>query len=299
MKAAVVLNPRAGGGSAESRWPRVRKELESILGTVELRTTAAPGDAVTLARELAAADYDLIVAAGGDGTVNETANGILTSGRDACLAVLPLASGGDFARGAGLRTTAASLAVLRAGKWRRIDVVRARYSTHSGETERYFVNVASLGLGGQVAEAVARGNRKLPGTLQYLLAAVPRLAAGHRFGIELTVDGANAGAFDITLTAVANSRYQGGGICIAPGARIDDGLLEITVVQHIGLAEVLRNIDRLYWRDIRAHRKVRCWRGAHVRIEGRDVPLELDGEAVGRLPFEAQIQPRALRFLCP
>ena len=94
-------------------------------------------------------------------------------------------------------------------------------------------------------------------------------------------------AFEITTAAVCNGQYEGGGIRIAPDASLDDGLVDVTVVQKVSLFEVIRRLPILYNGALYGHRQVRHWRGRRVRVDG-DAPVELDGEAVGRLPLEVE-----------
>jgi YegS/Rv2252/BmrU family lipid kinase len=286
---AAIVNPRAGSGAARRRWPRAARLLEERLGPVKACFTQGPGHATALARELADAGCDLLIVAGGDGTLNEVVNGILMGHSDARVGVLPLASGGDFARTLGLAGLAPAVNALAAGESRRIDAFRARFRSPGGApAERCFLNAASFGLGAVAALGVRGWRRAVPGGARYLAAAIPALASGRSFRVTLWLDDSLPAAFDITTAAVANGQYQGGGIRIAPQADIQDGLADITVVERVSLAEVY------------SHPKVRHWRAARVRAEAEtEVPVELDGEPVGTLPLEIQALPQALRFIFP
>jgi diacylglycerol kinase (ATP) len=298
---AVIVNPRAGSGAARRRWPRAARMLEERLGPVNVRFTEGPGHATALARELADAGCGLLIVAGGDGTLNEVVNGILMGSSDARVGVLPLASGGDFARTLGVAGLAPAVNALAAGDSRRIDVFRARFRGPGGApAERCFVNAASFGLGALAALGVRGWCRAVPGSARYLAAAIPPLASGRSFQVTLCLDDSFSGTFDITTAAVANGQYQGGGIRIAPEAEIDDGLADITVVERISLAEVVANLPILYSGALYSHPKVRHWRAARMRAEAEtEVPLELDGEPVGTLPLEIEVLPQALRFIFP
>jgi len=272
--------------------------LARRLGPVEVRFTRKAGDAAGLAAELASAGFDPVIAAGGDGTVNEMVNGLLSAGGDVRAGVLPIASGGDFARALGLDGLSGAVETLAAGYCRKVDVMRARFCGPGGETERHFINMASIGLGALVAQDVREGWRFMPGSLRYLAACIPRLAAGCVFKIRLFLDEVDTGTFGATIVSLANGRYQGGGILIAPAAVIDDGLIHVTVVEHVSLAEVLRNIRILYSGAIYGYPKVRHWQAKRVRAEAQSAaPLELDGEPVGTLPMEAEVLPQALRLI--
>ena len=182
-----------------------------------------------------------------------------------------------------------------------MDVVRVRFRGPAGEVcERHFVNIASFGLGAEAALRAGGWSRVLPGRARYLAAALPALAAGRGFDVRLWLDDAAPVEFHATTVALANGRYQGGGILIAPQAAIDDGLIDVTLVERVGLAEVAANLRLLYSGDIYSHPKVHHWRAVRVRAEvGTAVPLEFDGEAVGTPPLEAEVLPRALRLILP
>jgi YegS/Rv2252/BmrU family lipid kinase len=273
--------------------------LAERLGPVQARFTEGPAHATALARGLVRAGCSLLVVAGGDGTLNEAVNGILTESSDVQIALLPLASGGDFARTLGLLGLASAVNALVAGESRRVDAFRARFRGPGGvPAERYFLNEASFGLGAVVAREVRRWPRAIPGSARYLAAALPALASGRSYRVMLRLDDSPPAAFDITTAAVANGQYQGGGIRIAPEAAVGDGLAEITVVERVSLATVAANLPILYSGAIYTHPKVRHWRAARVRAEAETpVPLELDGEPVGCLPLEVEALPQAVRVI--
>ena len=298
---AVIVNPRAGSGAAYRRWPGVARMLAARLGPVKACFTEGPGHATALARELANAAYDLLIVAGGDGTLNEVANGILMGTSDARIGLLPLASGGDFARTLGLAGVASAVNALSAGHSRRIDAFRAQFRGPGGvPAERCFLNAASLGLAALAARSVRGWRRALPGSARYLAAALPALASGRSFRVTLWLDDSGPASFEITTAAVANGQYQGGGIRIAPEAALDDGLADITVVERVSLFEVARRLPILYSGALYSHPKVRHWRAARVRAEAEtEVPVELDGEPVGTAPLEVEVLPQALQVISP
>ena len=298
---AAIVNPSAGSGAARRRWPRAARMLAERLGPISVRFTDGPGHATALARELADSGCDLLIVAGGDGTLNEVVNGILMGSSDPRVGVMPLASGGDFARSLGLAGLEPAMNALSTGDSRRIDAFRARFRGPGGApVERCFINAASFGLGALAALGVRGWRRALPGSARYLAAAIPVLASGRSFHVTICLDHSLPMAFDITTAAVANGQYQGGGIRIAPEAALADGLADITVVERVSLAEVAANLPILYSGALYSHPRVRHWRAARVRAEAEtEVPVELDGEPVGTLPLEIEVLPQAIRFIVP
>lgn len=288
---AAIVNPQAGAGAAGRRWACAERALVERIGPVRTFFTKAPGHATELARQLA--DWDTLVVGGGDGTLNEVVNGLAAERSRARLGTLPLASGGDFARTLGLRSLEDAVEAIAAGRWRRVDVFRARYRGADGSTEeRLFLNTASFGLGGVVVRK-ARKWRFGPGSARYLAAAIPELASGRSYVVTLRLDDGAPAKFEITTAAVCNGQYQGGGIRIAPEAVLDDGLADVTVVERVSLGEVARRLPILYNGAILSHPSVRHWRAKRVRVEG-EAPVELDGEAVGTLPLEIEALPGAV-----
>jgi diacylglycerol kinase (ATP) len=169
-----------------------------------------------------------------------------------------------------------------------LDLFRARY--RGGE--RVFVNIASVGLGAVAATDAAKW-RVVPRRWRYLAAAVPALASGRSYSVSLRLDDGPAVSFDAAIVSIANGQYQGSGIRIAPEAKIDDGVADITVVERVSLLEVARNLPILYNGAIHSHPRVRHFRARRVVVEG-DAPVELDGEVVGALPLEIEALPGAL-----
>jgi len=284
-KPAAIVNPRAGRGRATRLWRGERTRLEARFGRIEVRQTVCPGHASELARELRGAGYDLLFVAGGDGTLNEVANGLLGGGasaRDVTLAPLAAGNCSDLAR---------ALGVSASGAVRWIDAVHAGFRDVRGDPcERWFVNMASFGLG---AEVVRRGGGR--GRVGYLLAAAATLAGFHAVPLRLILDGVVVETSAVHV-AVGNGISQGGGMRVCPRALLDDGLLDVTVIGDVGLVDLVANLRLIYSGGIYEHPKVRHFRAALLRAEA-ETGLELDGDPVGFLPAEFRVERGALSVL--
>lgn len=306
-KIAVVVNPRSAGGKTARRWPEIARALEKGLGQVTARFTKEKGDGTVLARELLREGFDFIVAAGGDGTINEVANGFLESDQpvrpEARLGILPLGTGGDFRRTLGIGPgIPEAMETLAAGAPLRIDVGRAAFCGHDGRAlTRYFVNVASFGMGGEVAARSQNATRPLGGTVSFLWATFRTLLSYRGKRVRLELDGSKLPSdFFITNVAVGNGEYHGGGMRPCPGAILNDGIFEVTVIGHLGRFELARDIRALYSGGVYRHPKVRHLRARRVAAESEEpVSLEVDGEPVGRLRFEAVVLPERLAVMVP
>lgn len=306
-KIAAVVNPRSAGGKTGKRWPQISRAWEQRFGSFSARFTEAGGAGIALARELLREGFDLIVAVGGDGTINEVANGFLENDQpirpEACLGILPLGTGGDFQRTLGISSRIEeALETLATGLPLRIDVGKAAFRGHDGSPQnRYFVNVTSFGMGGEVATRAQNTPRPLGGTVAFLWATL-RVFLGYRGKrVRLELDGANLPSeFFITNIALGNGQFHGGGMHPCPKAILNDGVLEVTIIDYLDALELARNLHILYSEDVYRHPKVHHLRARKVVAES-DQPthLEVDGEPLGRLPLEAVVLPERLSVIVP
>jgi YegS/Rv2252/BmrU family lipid kinase len=225
--------------------------------------------------------------------------------------VLPSGTGGDFRRTLGVPSRAADAARhLREGVARTMDAGRVTFANGRGEEEsRFFVNVASFGMGGDVIRRVksreglpAGAARLLGGKAAFAAAALRATLTFEKPTVRVSLDGGPESRMTVANFCVANARYFGGGMKIAPGAKVDDGLFDVVAVGDVSALTVLANSYKLY---LGTHLGMQEVRHAHARrvsassADGSAVKLEVDGEIVGRLPAEFEILPGALRVRCP
>ena len=294
----MIVNPAAGARA----WKAADELVRSRLDCAGIWFTGGPGHAAALAAELAGSGVECVIAAGGDGTFHEAANGLLGSGAGGrvALGLLPLGTGGDWARSLGLpRSIPAAMERIRAGRLRVVDAARIEYRDTEGRIERrWWVNVVSAGLGGEVAARVRRSRIRRPGGVVYLGCAAAVLAGSRPAMLSIAIDGKSVYEGPAVHVAIANGRFHGGGIQIAPQASLDDGELDVTIVKPVGLIELTANLRRLYDGRLLEHRKVTHFRGRRVQIGGPSAaPVEVDGEPLGEVPVEAEIAPGALRVI--
>ena len=309
----IIVNPASASGATGEAWPGVASAVRRHFGPFEVAFTKKPGEAVEMAERAARAGRGLVIACGGDGTISEVANGILRAGADARteLGLLPSGTGGDFRRTLKVSARAADAARhLREGSTRVLDAGRVRFVNPRGEEEsRFFVNVASFGMGGDVINrvksrsgAAAGAARLLGGKASFAAAALQAALTFEKPAVRVSLDGGPRSRLTVANFCVANARYFGGGMNIAPDAKVDDGRFDVVAVGDVSALTVLANSYRLYLGTHLGMREVRHALARLVRAEpaGRDpVNLELDGELVGRLPAEFELLPGALRVRCP
>jgi YegS/Rv2252/BmrU family lipid kinase len=309
----VIINPASAGGATGEAWPGVASDLARHFGPFACAFTERGGDARAIAEREAAEGRSLIVACGGDGTVNEVADGILRSGADAELGLLPSGTGGDFRRTLDIPARTSDAArVLREGVTRRIDAGRVEFTDAEGaRVSRHFINVASFGMGVDVIGRVKDDSgwlatsaaRALGGRAAFAVAAMQSAFAYRQPLVRISLDGRAEFRMKITNFCVANARYFGGGMKIAPSARLDDGLFDVVAVGDMSAPSILANSYRVY---LGTHLGLRHVSHAHARrvtahaADGEEgVGLEIDGDIAGRLPATFEVLPRALSVRCP
>ncbi len=287
------MNPAAGGGRSGRLWRTLRERLHRRGFAFEQVETRAVGDATALAAEAARAGVELVVAVGGDGTLNEVVNGITDpEGRPrATLGAVFTGRGRDGARTLGLpRDPARAIErLLGAGAVSRdLGLVRA-----SGG-RRYFATVAGAGFDAVVsARALAIA---APGTLPYLLAVLLSLRAHRPWPIRLAVDGGPPRRVDATGVMLANGPSCGGGMRIAPGADPTDGALDLVILGALSRAALVRWLPTVYWGGHLRNPLITAERARAVTVTSdRPLPLQVDGEPWGSAPFDVSIVPNALR----
>ncbi|MDZ7338250.1 MAG: diacylglycerol kinase family lipid kinase [candidate division KSB1 bacterium] len=303
MPLCVIVNPKAANGRAGREWPVCARVLSDVLKEpFEVRFTERAGHAIELAREAAAQGFDLVVAAGGDGTVNEVVNGLAAALAHTRLGILSLGTGKDLVKTLGIPPDIRRAAeVLAGGTVWRVDLGRAIFVDHQGgHNQRLFVNVGDVGFSGAVVARVNRSSKALGGFLSYLGGLVTTLATYSNKLVHLTIDEVIDEIVTVNAVVVANGQYFGGGMWVAPEARADDGLFEVVVIGDVGRLEVIGNVPRLYRGTLGAHPKVRYFRGRRVTVtSGDEVLLDLDGEQPGRAPVTFELLPQALSCLVP
>jgi YegS/Rv2252/BmrU family lipid kinase len=298
------VNPTAGGGRCRQQWPQILARLLDVTPRLSVRWTTGPGAATTLTRTALADGFDRIVAVGGDGTVHEVVNGFFRGttplAPHAVLAHVPVGTGSDFGRALGVGTGCAAVNRLAASGPRRIDLLRATVTTDAGRCTRYVANIASFGLGGVVVRAVRRLRSRtlVSGRLAYLGGILYSLCVHTPPVVTLSVDGTSLGRCRIHNGAVANGHTFGGGLRIAPDARLDDGRLHLVVLHALSIGRLVRHAPRFYRGTHTTLDGVTALAGRRVRAESAtSVPVlvDLDGEPVGRLPATFEIVPNAIR----
>jgi len=297
MRSLTILNPAAGRGRAAAVWERLRRQLEKRGESPRVHVTTARGEAGPVARAALEGGVERIFVVGGDGTFNEVLNGYFSDAAPinpaAVLVAVAAGTGCDLVR---------SLDSCQAAEgFIRMDVGRLSCVGAGGEAVvRYFANVASCGQSARVAEAVARMPRWFGGSAAYLFAILKSLRSYQPPLVELTIDGGPALPQVARCIAVANGRAFGGGLTIAPQARVDNGLLDLAVLGAATPGWLLRNVHRIYRGEHEqlAHLNHTLLRSVSI-TSNACVAIEADGEPAGLLPARFEILAGSVRVALP
>jgi YegS/Rv2252/BmrU family lipid kinase len=303
VRVAVIVNPAAHKGGAAKRWSAIEAELTARLGPFKPHFTQAPGHATELARGALAEGARRIVAVGGDGTVNEVLNGLLdSSGRltaaDAVLCPVPAGTANELCRALGyLADPRRAYDAAASDATRAIDLLHVRCAGLDGRpVERFGYLIVSLGAAATISHRTSQSRwAKKLGGIAYLLMTPPVTLGYRNRAVAITVDGVPQGTRPIFTAMVANTENGGGGMKLMPGARFDDGILDLIEMGDITpLAMLTTVLPKVYSGSHVHHPKVRVSRGTSFRFDsGVDTLVDVDGETVGRLPLEVSVIPKA------
>ena len=269
--------------------------------------TTRPDEATEIAQRNVLQSRPVVVAVGGDGTLNEVVNGFFRNGAPipttSKLAMIPLGTGGDFRRTLRIPTdTKQAIDVLRSGTVRRLDAGCVTYQTADGATAvRHFINIADVGLGGEVVHIVGNGTKRF-GSATYTLAGLRALLGFKNKPMTVNIDGASEDLAKVQQVVIANCQFFGGGMQMAPTAKPNDGIFDVIIVKNAGKIETIRGMN-----DIRSGKhldqgnpKIELMYGKRISVSSpQKVRIDLDGEAVGFLPALFEIQPGAIEFITP
>jgi diacylglycerol kinase (ATP) len=293
-RARAILNPVSGGDTAPAHAPTISAALRQRYDNVEVAFTTGPGDAERAAAQAVADGCELVVAGGGDGTLNEVINGVAAAGglERTTLGLVPLGTGNDFAAALGVPADVdGALEVLLAGRTQSVDL-----GTLNG---RLFVNISGGGYIAEVSEAVTPQLKSVAGRLAYLVGGAQALLefepvrttvhaepGSHRFG---------AGVYAF---AVCNSRLIGGGRLIAPHAVIDDGLLDVCVIEAMPAIEFVTLLRQVAAGEHLEDDRVRYLQASRISfVFERRIKVNTDGEVLEATACEYRVLPRAVTFV--
>jgi YegS/Rv2252/BmrU family lipid kinase len=307
-RTVMIVNPQSQGGRLGKRW----KDMADTIGRAfpfDEAITGAPGDATRLTREALRDGAERVVAIGGDGTINEVVNGFFDErgaaiAPGASFAVIPFGTGGDFRRTVQMPVELAdAAAVIAANHRKQIDVGKLEFTaTGGGRALRMFANIASFGVSGVVDRLVNESSKRL-GRLAFAVATARATWSYKNQRVQMVFDGADRVEATVNTVAVANGRYFGGAMMVAPDAELDDGMFDVIAMGDFGFGDLLKSGRRIYKGTHLTMDKVTARRARVVEAEPIDpaavIELDVDGENPGRLPARFEVVPSALWVVVP
>lgn len=303
-KTLCVVNPASANGRTKKTWRGLKSFLRGQGLEFDVRYTAKPKDATNITREALQNGYRRIIAVGGDGTLNEVVNGFYDNGEkireDSVFSLIPMGTGGDFARMFPLSAKPQRvLELLTQGEEMEIDVVKGTFTGWNGEKEtRYYINVADVGLGSETVYHVNNNTKILRGFLSFLIFAVYSILTYKNKYLTVKVDNKEVFTGKSSMVVASNGSYFGGGMKIAPQAKLNDGLLDITIVKDFSKIEILRNLPGIYSGKHTNHPGLIILNGKKVEIISEEkLYVEFDGESPGMGNLEFEILPLQMKVL--
>lgn len=303
MKPYLIVNPASANGRTGRHFDTIARAVKRAVGDFECAFTTAPGDGTRLAREAVASGGQLLVAVGGDGTASEVIDGMVSGprGPGVLFGYIPRGTGGDLRRTIGVSDDVDLAArALASPRTATLDLGRIAFRGHDGRAQlRHFANVAGCGVSGVVVREVERGPKALGGRFGFMLASAKALLRYVDQPVRWRVDGGAWREQRITALSVCNGRYFGGGMMVAPGARMDDGLFDVVEWSGLGLRDFVTKKRMLYDGSHLSLPNTRLVRGREVEVEPlgeTPVLLDVDGEQPGMLPARFTIRPGALEI---
>jgi len=303
-KVAAIVNPASANGATFKRWPEIASAFENAGQKYVYSFTEGPDHATILARQYLHQGYELVVSVGGDGTANEVVNGFFEKGKlistDAAYGYISTGTGGDLGR-----TVGSSKVMVEAVKHivnntpRRVDLGKVSYINNSGEDEiRYFINVAGLGIDGDIVDRVNRTSKFFGGFLSFLWGTLVSVALYRNKKMVITVDGKLICDEPVTTVVIGNGCYFGGGMKALPNAVMDDGYFDIVILHSLSKPNLLATLPKVYSGSHLNHPRITSLRGRTVEVYSSEYALlNLDGEQPGRAPARIEILPGAINFI--
>ncbi len=290
MKVSVIVNSKAGKGRTYQKWPQIEEALNKTGWDIFPVFTNAKGHAGFLAQQAAHDRMDKIIVVGGDGSLNEVINGL--GNTDIELGLIPTGTGNDFARSLGLSMDPLQAVIqLFSGQVRYIDLGQVN--------EKYFINACGIGIDAEVARHANNSPTFMSGHGAYLFGILKVLITLKPFPISLDLDGRIINK-EVLLVAVGNSRYVGGGIKINPRAELDDGQLDICVVESLSRFQFVSNFPSVYQGKHLNHPKVTSYKAKNIGIYGNiNIATHIDGEQNKHLPLKFSVLSQAIPIIMP
>jgi YegS/Rv2252/BmrU family lipid kinase len=299
----VVINPIAGGGRGETVWQILYPGLKALFDSIDYRISNKVDDLAMITRTLLERKPDYLLIIGGDGTLNQAINGLVVNDQLAYskmqIAFYNAGSGGDFIR---LFPTQRPTEFLERLSTRQSVQSNIGKITFADKTCRYFINISSCGISGEVVVASnkSRWIKKLGGAIKYFYYSLVTLLKYKSQSVRIQIDDNPAFECKLLVMAICNGKYFGGHMHVAPMARIDDGLFDVVLFRDFTKLEALFQLRKIYTANHLLLKHVHYVQAKKVSIEPikkSPIFVEADGELVGQLPAKYELLPVSIQLI--
>lgn len=310
-KSVVIINPASAAGKTKERWHEMENVILQKKLSFDLRFTKAPGHATEIAREAIQNNAPTVIAVGGDGTISEVAAGFFDSkGRlikkgsqnPTALGIIAAGSGSDLIRTLKIpKKPEAAIDILQKRNLLIMDMGKVIYTPESGKkTIRPFINIAEAGIGAEVIEHLEKQGKGWGGWIEYQLATFKGIFTYKNRELDIVLDGNKKISDKYLGVMVANGKYYGSGMMIAPNAEVDNGFFDVVTLGNFTKAKLILNSQKI---RSGAHVKmdgVNVYRAKKVEIYSKEeTKMEIDGELMGQTPASFEIVPQAIPVIIP
>jgi diacylglycerol kinase (ATP) len=302
LKPQIIINPESDKGRTGRRWKLIKEVLGSFFKEYQCEFTEKPCHATEISRAAIKHGAELIVGIGGDGTMNEIANGFFDAdcilNPKTTLGVVPSGTGSDFSRSLKIpQSYTNAFKIITQAPSHIIDAGKVKFCDHEGQScERYFLNISDFGIGGEVVRHMNLRKMKKKKS-SYLISTLSTFLSYKNKRLRIKIDGTDLPEDQYMIGAIANGKIFGKGMKAAPDAKLDDGLFDILLVKSMQFFDFLRTVRKLYSGTHLPHPRIDLWHGRKVEVEAssderRPVFIEVDGEQLGQIPVSFEILPR-------
>ncbi len=302
-----IINPTSGGGRSKSLWQELQPLLKETFGKFDFVFTRSAKDGPHQASLAIKKGFRWLIAAGGDGTLHDVINGAIEGLENVSrlseitVGLLPMGSGDDFKRTIGWSADArVAIEKLKNRHTQKIDLGKMTYLSNEGhEKSLYFINIADFGLGGKVMREVNRSKKFFGPKLTYLYQELKTLLTYKPCSVVIETPKKNYHFHEVLLGIVANGRYFGSGLCIAPQAKIEDGLFEVVMIEKTSFLTALRRMPDLYLGRPFEEKSITRFQASRLTVQPTSLEpiwIEVDGEQPGKLPATFEVLPGALNL---
>ena len=296
----VIINPTSGNGKAKKLWPKIKSLLELYDFSFDFAFTESAEHNAKLVYNTVGQGFKKFICVGGDGTIHNTVNGIMTQNRfeskELCLGVLPIGTGNDWIKTHNIsRDIEQAILTIKNGETALQDVGKIEF-LNTQKDPVFFNNLAGVGFDGYVVSKV--GKYKHLGSASYLIGALMGLFSFKNFKVEIEANNEIINSTSL-MVLIGLCQYSGGGMQLTDYSNYDNGLFDITIAKHFSKLDVLLNTHKLYKGTITSYRKVENLRSDEVfiRIAERFKPfIQADGELIGMGDIKVSLIPSALSF---